>query len=88
MLACTKRDIEIVTCLVNAGATIQLKNKDGWNCFHIACRLVYKLQFNSGIGIDYFKRIELHLINLQLKLFQVGTRSRYLEYLLMVKSSR
>ena len=38
MLACTKRNISVIEMLVDAGADLTLKNKDGWNCFHIACR--------------------------------------------------
>ena len=39
MLACTKRNFPIIEELVNDGADITLQNKDGWNCFHLACRL-------------------------------------------------
>nr|XP_002127560.1 ankyrin repeat domain-containing protein 16-like [Ciona intestinalis]XP_009861904.1 ankyrin repeat domain-containing protein 16-like [Ciona intestinalis] len=39
MMACTKiNNLPCVTALVNAGAKLHLVNKDGWNCFHIACR--------------------------------------------------
>ncbi|CAG5132852.1 unnamed protein product [Candidula unifasciata] len=38
MLACTKRSESIVTMLLKAGADPRLRNKDGWNSFHIACR--------------------------------------------------
>ncbi|XP_015684727.1 ankyrin repeat domain-containing protein 16-like, partial [Protobothrops mucrosquamatus] len=38
MMACTRRNLEIIGDLVHHGANPQLKNKDGWNCFHIASR--------------------------------------------------
>uniref|UniRef100_H2Z4W8 Uncharacterized protein n=1 Tax=Ciona savignyi TaxID=51511 RepID=H2Z4W8_CIOSA len=39
MTACTKsNNLQCVIALVNAGANLKLVNKDGWNCFHIACR--------------------------------------------------
>ena len=44
MLACTKDDVNIVRTLVQAGASLDLRNKDGWTAFHLACR-----QGNVGI---------------------------------------
>ena len=38
MLACTKDNRVMVEILVGYGASLTLKNKDGWNPFHIACR--------------------------------------------------
>lgn len=38
MLACTKQNEEIVRILVEHGASLTLRNKDGWNCFQLACR--------------------------------------------------
>ncbi len=38
MLACTKDCLCTVQTLVNYGASLLLRNKDGWNSFHIACR--------------------------------------------------
>ena len=38
MMACSKRVLESVVLLVQAGAGLALRNKDGWTCFHIACR--------------------------------------------------
>ena len=38
MLACTKSSLETVQVLVSCGASLSLRNKDGWNSFHIACR--------------------------------------------------
>ena len=38
MLACTKDDQGMVKVLVRAGASLSLKNKDGWTPFHVACR--------------------------------------------------
>uniref|UniRef100_A0A8D0BZP8 Ankyrin repeat domain-containing protein 16 n=1 Tax=Salvator merianae TaxID=96440 RepID=A0A8D0BZP8_SALMN len=38
MMACTRRNLEIIQDLISHGANPLLKNKDGWNCFHIASR--------------------------------------------------
>ena len=38
MLACTKDNLETVQCLVESGASLSLRNKDGWTPLHIACR--------------------------------------------------
>lgn len=38
MMACTRRHLPIINELLAHGANPALKNKDGWNCFHIACR--------------------------------------------------
>ncbi|XP_004605512.2 ankyrin repeat domain-containing protein 16 [Sorex araneus] len=38
MLACAKRSLEVIQELVENGADPLLKNKDGWNSFHIASR--------------------------------------------------
>ena len=38
MLACTKQDNVIVRLLIEHGASPTLRNKDGWNSFHLACR--------------------------------------------------
>ncbi|XP_016139601.1 ankyrin repeat domain-containing protein 16-like [Sinocyclocheilus grahami] len=38
MMACTRRNLEVVLELLNHGADPMLQNKDGWNSFHIACR--------------------------------------------------
>ena len=38
MLACTKSNTEVVQLLLDAGADSTLRNKDGWNSFHIASR--------------------------------------------------
>ncbi|NWR58626.1 ANR16 protein, partial [Bucorvus abyssinicus] len=38
MMACTRRNLEVIKALVEHGANPLLKNKDGWNCFHIASR--------------------------------------------------
>ncbi|XP_054843819.1 ankyrin repeat domain-containing protein 16 [Eublepharis macularius] len=38
MMACTRRNLEVIQDLVANGANPLLKNKDGWNCFHIASR--------------------------------------------------
>ncbi|UYV73179.1 ANKRD16 [Cordylochernes scorpioides] len=38
MLACTKKNLEIIQLLIEKGAILKFHNKDGWNAFHIACR--------------------------------------------------
>ncbi|XP_035166937.1 ankyrin repeat domain-containing protein 16, partial [Oxyura jamaicensis] len=38
MMACTRQNLEVIEGLVEHGADPLLKNKDGWNCFHIASR--------------------------------------------------
>ncbi|XP_024899235.1 ankyrin repeat domain-containing protein 16 isoform X2 [Pteropus alecto] len=38
MMACTRRNLEVIQDLVEHGANPLLKNKDGWNSFHIASR--------------------------------------------------
>ncbi|XP_035673820.1 ankyrin repeat domain-containing protein 16-like isoform X2 [Branchiostoma floridae] len=38
MLACTKTNLTVVQLLRDAGADLTIRNKDGWNCFHVACR--------------------------------------------------
>ncbi|NXO73430.1 ANR16 protein, partial [Phainopepla nitens] len=38
MMACTRKNLEVIKTLVGHGANPLLRNKDGWNCFHIASR--------------------------------------------------
>ncbi|XP_053428198.1 ankyrin repeat domain-containing protein 16 isoform X2 [Nycticebus coucang] len=38
MMACTRKNLEVIQDLVRHGANPLLKNKDGWNSFHIASR--------------------------------------------------
>lgn len=38
MMACTRRNLDVIQELLCHGADPALKNKDGWNSFHIACR--------------------------------------------------
>ncbi|NP_001088685.1 ankyrin repeat domain 16 L homeolog [Xenopus laevis] len=38
MMACTKTKLDIIKDLIEHRANPMLKNKDGWNCFHIATR--------------------------------------------------
>ncbi|KAK3733859.1 hypothetical protein RRG08_031799 [Elysia crispata] len=38
MLACTKQSLNVIDLLLGAGADPCLKNKDGWNSFHLASR--------------------------------------------------
>ncbi|XP_077357024.1 ankyrin repeat domain-containing protein 16 [Festucalex cinctus] len=38
MMACTRRNLDVIRELIEFSANPLLKNKDGWNAFHIACR--------------------------------------------------
>ena len=38
MLACTKSNKAMVELFIKKGASVLLRNKDGWNSFHLACR--------------------------------------------------
>lgn len=38
MMACTRRNLEVIQDLVEHGANPLLKNKDGWNSVHVASR--------------------------------------------------
>ena len=38
MLSCAKSNVDVIRVLVQNGANLRLRNKDGWNCFHIAAR--------------------------------------------------
>ncbi|NWX32648.1 ANR16 protein, partial [Notiomystis cincta] len=38
MMACTRKNLEVIQTLLEHGANPLLRNKDGWNCFHIASR--------------------------------------------------
>ncbi|XP_054609819.1 ankyrin repeat domain-containing protein 16 isoform X1 [Dunckerocampus dactyliophorus] len=38
MMACTRRNLDVIQELINHSADPLLRNKDGWNAFHIACR--------------------------------------------------
>lgn len=38
MMACTRRNLAVIQELLCHGADPALRNKDGWNSFHIACR--------------------------------------------------
>lgn len=38
MMACTRRNLDVIQELLSHGADPALRNKDGWNSFHIACR--------------------------------------------------
>ncbi|XP_027765289.1 ankyrin repeat domain-containing protein 16 [Empidonax traillii] len=55
MMACTRSNLQVIRSLVEHGANPLLRNKDGWNCFHIASReghpevLRYLLDVSPGI---------------------------------------
>ncbi|GCC38430.1 hypothetical protein chiPu_0016944 [Chiloscyllium punctatum] len=38
MMACTRKNLEVIKDLITSGASLALTNKDGWSSFHIACR--------------------------------------------------
>ena len=56
MLACSKSHTEIVKMLVESGAKVSRANKDGWNAFHIAARLV--------VDIFVFSVIQNHVLDI------------------------
>ncbi|KAM4678226.1 ankyrin repeat domain-containing protein 16 isoform 1-T1 [Discoglossus pictus] len=68
MMACTKKILEVIRDLIEHGANPLLKNKDGWNCFHIATRegdpdiIRYLLDICPGIWNteSKIKRTPLH----------------------------
>ncbi|KAJ1162908.1 hypothetical protein NDU88_003372 [Pleurodeles waltl] len=68
MMACTRKNLEVIRELIEHGANPQLKNKDGWNCFHIASRegdpgiIEYLLTVCPGIWMTQSKigRTPLH----------------------------
>ncbi|KAJ0039382.1 hypothetical protein NL108_016324, partial [Boleophthalmus pectinirostris] len=38
MMACTRRSLPVIGQLLDHGADLSLKNKDGWSAFHVASR--------------------------------------------------
>ena len=52
MLACTKDNVAVIKELLESGADVLLKNKDGWTPFHIACRSVPDTMFTPTSLID------------------------------------
>ncbi|NXO45873.1 ANR16 protein, partial [Locustella ochotensis] len=38
MMACTRKNLGVIQTLVEHGANPLVRNKDGWNCFHVASR--------------------------------------------------
>lgn len=67
MLACTKDNRAMVESLIHNGASLSLKNKDGWNSFHIACRyyallsLILRLHSTFNHILDGQCFIDLHI---------------------------
>ena len=53
MLACTKDNVAVIRELLESGADVLLKNKDGWTPFHIACRSVLDTMFTTTSLIDH-----------------------------------
>ena len=49
MLACTKNNVAVIKELLESGADVLLKNKDGWTPFHIACRSVPDTMFTLSL---------------------------------------
>lgn len=43
MLACTKNNRAMVELFIKKGASVLLRNKDGWTPFHLACRYAGRL---------------------------------------------
>ena len=55
MLACTKSNKAMVELLIKKGALVLLRNKDGWNSFHLACRYVAALTYGrKDINFGYY----------------------------------
>ncbi|MGH0135792.1 UNVERIFIED_CONTAM: hypothetical protein FKN15_035180 [Acipenser sinensis] len=60
MMSCTKKNLAIIKDLIDHGANAALKNKDGWNCFHIACnsktfsRCQYEPDCRDSCGVTPF----------------------------------
>ncbi|KAM6216219.1 ankyrin repeat domain-containing protein 16 [Rhynchocyon petersi] len=52
MMACTKKILEVIQALVEHGANPLLKNKDGWNSFHIASREGHPLILHYLLSIS------------------------------------
>jgi ankyrin repeat protein len=59
MLACTRNNLDTIKLLVNSGSNIYIKNKDGWNAFHIAVR-----QGHIEI-VEYFLSIDSNFIQIK-----------------------
>lgn len=57
MMACTRRNLEVIQALVQHGADPLLKNKDGWNCFHLASREGHPevIQYLLGVSTSIWK---------------------------------
>ncbi|NXW85436.1 ANR16 protein, partial [Alopecoenas beccarii] len=87
MMACTRKNLEVIKALVEHGANPLLKNKDGWNCFHIASReghpqvLRYLLDVSpsSWDTESTIKRTPLHTAaaNNSVQAFLVSPRCQY-----------
>lgn len=68
MLACTKPCEPVVRILVEHGASLTLRNKDGWTAFHLACRtgnvsiVAYLLDRDPTVLLSWSKngRMPLH----------------------------
>lgn len=52
MLACTKRNLQVIRHLIENGANLRLENKDGWTSFHLACREGDKEIVNYLLDVD------------------------------------
>lgn len=52
MLSCTKDNVAVIKELLESGADVLLKNKDGWTPFHIACRSVLDTMLTPTSLID------------------------------------
>ena len=46
MLACTKSSRVMVELFIKNGASVLLRNKDGWTPFHLVCR--YASQYHGN----------------------------------------
>lgn len=73
MMACTKKNnIGIIQVFIKAGADLHLVNKDGWSCFHIACRtgdcdlINFLLEIDGALWDSFSRngRTPLHTVSL------------------------
>ena len=68
MLACSKGDLPTVRALVTHGAQLLLRNKDGWNAFHVACRCErYYIYQKPSVSILMYAFVCHNLPHLSLK---------------------
>lgn len=63
MMACTRRNLSVIQELLSFGADPKLRNKDGWNSFHVACR-------------EGDPRVALHLLDVAPDVWRTESKTR------------